>query len=375
MFGMASIIFFIYVSGVFIAEILNVIFLLSHISILHSVRAKNLSKVGMYYDLAAGKFVEEKSSKWSFAFLLIDMLLISPFLSWYPVIRAAWFWFRARNNKVEIPEQLKELQFKLASVDLPKIQVEKVLAEIRKIAASYGSIDDTEECLEKNLLIIDENNEMRISPTLCRIRHSWHSPDYDATGQTIHEYKIDGFNVEIRLIEEYSGQYDIKEKNIYTVKDNVVLESEIRERAKVDKYANFGETVDDKIKRLKKEVEWSSLHTSKMKYFILYRHAYDFSDGEFRRYIRMELERYKTSLQNIEEYAKKNGYIIKTSKYGTGIHYPDGTDENTVALLNANFNELFPENFHDQYGLTKVEFNNSLELIEYLSELVEEEKL
>jgi len=362
-----------YLAGTMIALCLNIYRLFLSISTATSIRARNLKKIGYYFNLSKGAFVETKPSALLVSFTILDLLIISPLLSWLPVVLALFNWFRVRANKMPTPEKLKELQFRLATSDLTKEQVERTYSGIRELLSTYGFQNAAEEYEDTNSLCSGKYNEYRIMPTAKRIRLCWHTPDYDSTGEAIYEYKMDGYNVESRLFEQFTGEYSIKERNVYVVKDGAVLETEIRERAQKDKFSvSLGETVDEKIAKLNSETKWTILPISKLKYFIMSKHPHFYPDGELKRYFRQELERFKSGFNKLKVKAQENGYVISNTDYGTQIHCPDNAGDSERKQLSDTYETVFTKQIFTEAGLSQSEFSNSIEIIEMLSVLLDE---
>jgi hypothetical protein len=121
-----------------------------------------------------------------------------------------------------------------------------------------------------------------------------------------HEYRIDGTSVFCRLMEDRHGGPGVSEYK--DVRDGVVLESAIRERNRATPRDYFhGFNVDDEIDQVRREVEWHEMgplfrerwEDSRLriglKYFIL---AKKLPRPDARRYLRQELERLTTRLNN-----------------------------------------------------------------------------
>ncbi len=129
-----------------------------------------------------------------------------------------------------------------------------------------------------------------------------------------YEYKISANPIEmqIRLLE--SSHEPPKE---YSVKDGVVLESEIIKR---------GHVLPDTIQNLKKQVEWSKvdlLGHYEVNLYILSKHPEIISKVDYRKFLRESLERIRSGVSKVEEAVKNDvkELQIHTGEYGKWIWY------------------------------------------------------
>lgn len=171
------------------------------------------------------------------------------------------------------------------------------VCEVAKICdfflGTYVIRNINEEYIEGNQLSIGSNSELRINPTLRRLTHE--SYYEEICGKSVSEYRFDGFDVEMRLIEKSWGVGII---DTYEVKDNVILETAIG------------------INELKSEINWHKLYSLKVKYFILSKHPTLFKEGELISFYRKEFERLESAKYYITYIAKQNGFVVKTTEHG-----------------------------------------------------------
>jgi hypothetical protein len=369
---------FTYIIGIVIAVIINLIRLLAQLSIYFSIRATNFKKVGLFYNFATGVFSEDKPTTFLLLFSLLDALLITPLLSWLYVGYALWIWFSSYVNKVKAPEQFNELQFKLATVDLPKEIVEGIMAELKKYYGVSIKNDNTlltdEEYEDTNILVINPGeyySELRVMPSVMKYRWYYHSPDYEIQSKEIYQYEIEGTTVKVRLLERLMEEPLDK---YFEVQDNVILESEIRKR-----HNNEGiiiRTLDEILTDLTKEIEWQEISTSKQKYFLLSKHPEVFSNFELRKHLRQELERIKQGVSKIMLFVEKHGLVIyQTVDNIIEIRYPKDSTEKQKTSLDQLYNSQVEKNMFTNYGITLGEFQYNMSLQNYLLELLGESNL
>ncbi|MFA5780250.1 MAG: hypothetical protein WC947_08955 [Elusimicrobiota bacterium] len=352
-----------YLLGVLIAVPINFISLLIGIAGLWSIRSKNLEKTGLYYDIFSRTYRDSKTSGFMFVFSLFMMLIFAPALSWLCIAAHVWVWFSAIVNKTPVPEKLKEIQYKIASVELPKEKLEELTAEIRKF---YG-VPENDEFLEDNTFI-DENYstdgfyiDFKVSPSKMEYTSYSHTPDYDSIWHSRYKYRIDGTNVEVCLWEEET-EHPGRAK-YYSVKDNVVLESVYREHFKFLP----PERIDNQIQQLKKNTIWDKITYNEFKYFILSKHPELISPEEYRKYLRQELERIKMGDAKARELAKNNGLQIIDRENFLQISDQNLTvsDDEKIRIF-----KLFSDKAFGNSDISKNEFENSLAIEKYITGLL-----
>lgn len=210
--------------------------------------------------------------------------------------------------------------------------------------------------------------------------------DYHHNYSTI-EYKIsdDPVDLKMRTIElshKFAGGAD------HSIKDGVVLESEIKKTDFV---------TSDRIESLKKEVVWSKVPifgNYEVNLYILSKHPEIISKDEYRKFLRLSIERIKDGVAKVKELVKKDshGLEIHTGVYGMSIWYPDNESEKKESEAYwdlpkekrddsaygkklkyvEDFNEsLFDEESSSYVGISEIEFRSSDEIVEYVQKLLD----
>ena len=121
-----------YLLGVIVAFLINVVRLFITIITGSSQRIKNIQKLGVQYNITEGKCTKEKPKPGKVVFYIADVLIITPLLSWLYVCYFVFSIVKARINKAPVPEKLKEINYKLSSIDLPKETVKECMNEIAR---------------------------------------------------------------------------------------------------------------------------------------------------------------------------------------------------------------------------------------------------
>lgn len=208
----------------------------------------------------------------------------------------------------------------------------------------------------------DWHSEMRLIPSAKRYMIYSRTPDYLGQYKTRYEYKIEGDEIYIRVIEsrsEYISDID------YDIKDNVVLENEVRERMSESAICSDPEEIDRKINELNEDIKWQEIN-KRFKYFIMLRHRHSFSGLDFKKYYRSELERIKNGYSYLDKEVKKNGgYIVKEDMDNDfsyiRIGWDDDLPEDEVEKLSELYNNL------DQFNISHYEIENIDKIIDELT--------
>lgn len=210
--------------------------------------------------------------------------------------------------------------------------------------------------------------------------------DYHHNYSTI-EYKIsdDPIDLKMRTTELFHSFVGGEE---YSIKDGVVLESEIKKKDFV---------MSDRIESLKKEVVWSKVPifgNYEVNLYILSKHPEIISKDEYRRFLRQSIERIKDGVGKVKELVKKDshGLEIHTGDYGISIWYPDTESEKKESEAYwdlpkekrddsaygkklkyvEDFNEsLFDEKSSSYVGISEIEFRSSDEIVGYVQKLLD----
>ena len=177
----------------------------------------------------------------------------------------------------------------------------------------------------------------------------------------------------------------------YSIKDGVVLESEIKKKDFVR---------PDRIESLKKEIEWTKVPlfgNYEVNLYILSKHPEIISKEDYRKFLRQSIERVKLGTLKVEEAVKKDvhGLEIHTGEYGKSIWYSNSEAEKKESEEYYNlpkekressnyakklqyiekFNEaLFKENSPKYVGMSDLEFSNSKELLEYAEKILDKKE-
>lgn len=363
-----------YLLGVFVVIVLMIIRIASGIAVSNSLRARNMKKIGVHYNFFAGTFSKEKQKPLSVFFSILFLLIIEPLLSWINVAVTLWKWFSAHANKTAIPESVKEFQFKLAHVDLSKAEIEKSGREMAKLQGVELADDDDDG---SNSITEDSNGffyQHTIYPNKHQLNYYYHSPDYDSESNSIYEYRIAGHKVESRLIERYRSYLPHNEEaRQFEVRDNVVLESEIRERHRTDK--PLLTKTDEYIEKLKREIEWEELLYYKLKYFVLSKHPEINPTQEYRKFLRSELERIKLGVAKITDIANANGYTVKQFEIGgLAPDIPEELPDSKKQEMKDKYEQIFLQSIYEDNGISENEFSESNDIQAYLLELLGKDK-
>lgn len=268
-------------------------------------------------------------------------------------------YFKSKLNQAKLPEKIKEINYKLSTFDLPKEKVQ----ELNKDMAVFLGLPeyDEDDMNEDNNTLVLDSDDWYVELTLYKHKHLYeiytHSPDYDFQSWSLNEYKFVGTDLLSRVIEDKAEHMGVVEPE-YDIKDNVVLESEIRARYNEHPYIG---SLDERIANLKKDVEWTAVKNNKVKYFIMSKHLELFPEFELRKYLRTELERINLGMQKLTKLLGDNGGRL-TKMFGKF---------NSVEPLNENVDveriqKIIEEENLRSIGLSWYEFENADEIRNFI---------
>lgn len=347
-----------YLSGVFVAGLIGLAKLIISLFTLFSTKATNLKKIGLYYDPSIGDFSKKQPSWRLFIFIVFDLLIISPLLSWLSVGWSAFLYIKNLVNRESVPEIIRELRFKLSSINLPKVKVQELMREISKFyGIDISDIDDrvlaeNEDDDPDSLVLEDGINdvylEIQISRNNKTFKWYYHTSDYSYNSETVYEYKFDGFKLSVRVLESKNDSIGSGEE--FEIKDNVIMENDIRNRYD-ERYSSFN-SLEDKINKLKKDIDWSDYAHNRIKYFLIFRHSDIFNNVDIRKYFRSEIERLMLGHNKIFNEITSFGFdIVKENNYSEVKCSSDVTEDNYSKMRQIRDNERITD-----FGISYYEF-------------------
>lgn len=364
-----------YFTGWLFALLLGFIKMVIGFSTLNSLKTKNLMKLGLYYHPFSSQFKTYPTIIFHHIFYVFYLLILAPLFSWVSVIFGTWPFIAMWANKVDVPEKVKEIQYKMATVDLSKDEVLKLKQELEEISGvpsdlntfdSFVDIEDDSDLFnDKYTLSVGDNEwpaSFEIDPKNKKLIYDANTPDYDSIFNSIYEYKFEGVEVLIRTIEDSVNNYG---KVFYHIKDNVVLISEIKNQCDNNKFMNY----EEQIERYNKSVEWSKIKLHQLKFFIMSHHQEVYPSVEFRKIARQELERIKYGRDQFERIAKDAGCIILEEKDYTSFQFPEDYSESKKNEIGA----LFKEENLSKFNITYNELQSSTQIVSYLYEILGEQ--
>jgi hypothetical protein len=366
-----------YIFGVSIAFLINIYTLLLNMLTGISRRIKNLKKIGGHYNLTKGQLTKEKPTVGKLAFWVADILIITPLLSWLYVGYYVVMLIKARINKTPVPEKLKEINFKLSSIDLPKELVKECLNEIARFYGGPGvdfrsPYDDDDWKNYYDIKSGDGRHDWNVHLDLDKSTHSFvitsRDPDFGEHIDTF-DYRFEGTVLWSRTIEtkhEYPDHVD------YEIRDGVVLEQEYRERQKSSLFTSE-EEIEERVKKLYGEVEWSEHNHPTVRYFVLFRHDDVLDDTAAKKYFRSELERITDGYRRLESRVNTLGCRIGQADFQMGNTIFCADNENTPEANLEEIRDILYGEGLSRFGLTFGEFLLYEKIIEdlkrYLSKL------
>lgn len=361
-----------------IAFVLEIIAIIVNLTNLNSIKAKNLEKVWLIYSMSQWKFIEwKKTSFLSKILWIIFSLVINPLLSWITVMLKIYSYVNLWIKKSDVPEKIREIQYKLWASLLTKDEVKGLLQESANFLWKPIDFNDEDELEEDNTLILqDDKNDYwwyrDVTIEGNKLYRNSYPKDFGSDFTRICEFKVEWTKVYQRLLEEKS---DFTWEEYCFVKDWVVLESEIMEREN-KLHACAKSFNEEKLQTLKKECEWNEIGFYKVKYFILKRHPKLVSKEELIKSLRSELERIKLGFLMVKKLCEQNKFTIKYSEEYHSYQYEydeyDETDEKSREYIDK-FNKQLAT-VCEKSKCERGEIDQSKEIIETLEWYLNNEK-
>jgi hypothetical protein len=194
----------------------------------------------------------------------------------------------------------------------------------------------------------------RIYPENNLLKLYQHPDDYMFSSKTTYEYKIENSTPLIRCIEDESESLG---KSEYRIKDNVVLENDIRAG-----HDGSAERLDEILEKCRREVEWTVPADIKLKYFLLFRSPNLISEIESRKLARKDLERIRNGFREVSNSVLPLGAFLKEVDGRKLFSYPKGASETLIEKIGV----FFKEDFLGKLGVKHDEISNFTEIEGYL---------
>lgn len=292
----------------FIAFIFEVISIIAGLNEKYSIKSKNLQKIGLHYNFWQGKYIEWKKQHWFRSLVLSTIaIIISIILSWVTVAYRVFYRVKRIYKKLNTPEKIKEIDYKLSNIELSKDEVQKTVQESANLLWKNISFDivENDDDFDKNSLEFDNwiwFYDLTVIKEEKKYLLYWHTDDYWSSNKDIWQYKFEWFEVLIRLIQR---QDDSIWSYYYQIKDWIILESEIIWHTKDDKFSSSDYTIE----QLTKLIDWFTLYDYKIKYFLINIHRLDFDSLSRKQFFRKEIERIKLGLIKLWDLSKKHWIV------------------------------------------------------------------
>ncbi len=268
----------------------------------------------MFYHMASWRLVDNQKPTRSWTiFGVFFRLIFSPLLSWLAVGYYIYLLIKDYIEKNNMPEKLKEIQFRLKTVDYKQ---EEVIELLREIAKFQGTEEAFNYWLMNNLqssngedydtLVLDDDEYGYYSEIMLRwewrYRYYFRSPDYDTVRTNIFEYKVcEDFTIDIRTIE---AKIEHPWDEYYEIENWVICKSTLKRRKKGKESMSL-KSVEELTRELSEQIKWGKLNYKKIRYFLLDRST-KFPQEVLNTFLRQESETLKELIVDIETYCEKN---------------------------------------------------------------------
>ncbi len=201
-----------------------------------------------------------------------------------------------------------------------------------------------------NLVLDDDDrwwSEVTANPAAKTLVFYAHTDDYQSIFHSTEEYRFDGTQVLMRLLEDY---VEHPGERVWHVKDGVVLESAIKKRAEESKFTLT--PVEEELTKYRAQVEWRPVQNLKLRFFVMAQHPAEFPVRERRRLIRTELERLDAGARKIIGDVKAHGLEVIESENGPQVRYPASFTEADRTRASG----LFTDDYFAAAGISESEF-------------------
>ncbi|MBK7153847.1 MAG: hypothetical protein IPH72_19045 [Sandaracinaceae bacterium] len=309
-----------------------------------------MKQIGMYYDCLTGKYCDDKPSRWRFFGYTVFMLTLAPLASWLSVSSAAWSWLRWKATHVVPPDEVKRLHYRLAHVPMTKAQMIVWQEELSKALGLVGPVrtGGSDRDRDPTVLVIDPGEwfrRVRVQPENTTMEFYQTTPDREVFYYSTYEYRFEKDELLVRLREDRCESYEGSE---WSVRDGVVLESDLRER--FGKNTLFG-GVEERVADLHRKVKWHAHASILVRLFAMKMHPELFKYAEIMAESRGELQRIGSSVEKSLAEAQRLGFAIVEDEVGVtfrfGSEWSDSEKKNAEETLSlamedsgTTFNEL-----------------------------------
>jgi hypothetical protein len=316
-----------YLAGMVVAFVIGAVKLGVALAIRFSMKARNMGKLGLHYRAATGTFEREGTSVGGWVGVAIWLILVTPFGSWVSVASAGWTYVSARRRaaRASISNKVKAVQEIVATRELSREELIEAQEELKRELRQPGAVlTGSEQAEDPTFLVLADDEHfystVQANPDVKMLAFTDRSTDDHDWFHSVEEYRFVGDEVQTRLIEDYSESMGNKQ---WSVKDGVVLESELRKRyeALAIKLPILG-TIEEQVARLKQRVEWQPVNRATLRFFVMSQHPTEFPFRERRRLIRTELERIDAAARRLTEEAKVYGLELGEGQRGMEVRFP-----------------------------------------------------
>jgi hypothetical protein len=249
---------------------------------------------------------------------------------------------------------------------LARLKSKLKLSTITQTASAHEN-ETPPEVEEDNTFLVDNEDPVRVTIELDVDLHWKPLTNHFRLGtridtcfrKSLYEYRIDGTEVFLRLIEDESE--DLGRDKQQDVRDGVVQEAAIRERSENKPY--YVRNPDELIANLNQEVEWQKLDSWGFRGFKFFLLSRKLPERDARRFLRQELERLKKGAA---------GFFREAGKYGLEeddnaldrLRVAEGKPRPTEGEMIRLFNST------ESFGITQSEFSSGKKITAQIEQLL-----
>jgi hypothetical protein len=356
-----------YETGVAVALLINLVKIIMSAAERYSIRSANMALIGNHFSWWTGGHVDGKKTGWfSFLMYLGYMLVLTPAFGWLTVAVAVgtFIWNKARKQE-EVPDNIKALRFKIASVRMTKKQVIDTLVEIAKLnGAAYRDISLAIEewaAGDPSIPIFgmqlnrteDGHDYVHIDPVHKKLVLNGRF-DYTNSFQYEFEYRLaEKSRIEIKAVRQWSKDYTSGE--YIPIEDGVVIESVVQRQFENKK--SLTGSVERELERLNAAITWREVLDPRVKFLIIANGGV-LGEVESRSFLQKEKQRIEKGFKNTLELLVNNGAVISETDGDISLQYKDQGDlenrktideileKESLARFNITHDEFFKKSMH-----------------------------
>jgi hypothetical protein len=329
-----------YESGALFAFLVTLFSIIAKAAENSGFRNSNLNKLGRFYNFWLDSHTRfKKNTYFSVVIPIAFRLTLATVFSWLTVLLSSLSYVWQKKSRANMHPKLKEFLLLISTREYTKdalLELDSKISQELGMQTSSSSSEEMPEEVTVPLYHVDNNTCFSVNTSALTFKNSYSTNDgYSAVSEG--EYKIDpqSFAVTWRTLYSASGIYGSYQ---IFIRDGVVLEQGIR-NALGDSLVLSKDDVEDRIRGYKAECEWHPNTNLPIRIFILSRHPNIVKPADFRRLVRLEIERLKVGCSKVLAFHRSHSVETTETEHGWSGRFRDGTSEEVRESIRQSFIE------------------------------------